>query len=169
MESLKQVSDMFAILIISLLVFSLALNPVNASEQDLSTPLDGTQEIPSNNSSATGLASFKENDGNSVWYEINLTGLNKVMEAHLHLGKIGTNGDPIVMLFNNGPTGPINGTLVSDKFSADDFLGPLSGMSITDIVDKMKSGEIYVNIHTGSFPDGELRGQISGRKVTPTN
>jgi hypothetical protein len=169
MESLKQVSNTFAILIISLLVFSLVLNPVNANQRGLSTSLNGRQEIPSNNSSATGLASFKEIGNNSVWYEINLTGLDKVMEAHLHLGKIGINGDPIVMLFNNGPTGPINGTLVSDKFSADDFLGPMSGMSITDIVDKMKSGEIYVNIHTGSFPDGELRGQISARKITPTN
>ncbi len=169
MESLKQVSDMFAIVIISLLVFSLTLNLVNANEHDLSTSLNGMQEIPSNNSSATGLASFKEKDNNSISYEINVTGLDKVMEAHLHLGKIGTNGDPIVMLFNAGPTGPINGTLVSDKFSADDFLGPLSGMSITDIVNKMKSEEIYVNIHTGSFPDGELRGQVSASEITPTN
>jgi hypothetical protein len=165
----EQVSDMFAIPIISLLVFSLALNPVNGDEQDLSTSLNGMQEIPSNNSSATGLASFKESANNSVSYEINVRGLDKVMEAHLHFGKIGTNGDPIVMLFNSGPTGLINGTLVNDKFSADDFLGPMSGMSITDIVDKMKSGEIYVNIHTGSFPDGELRGQISASKITPTN
>jgi hypothetical protein len=169
MESLKHVSDMFAILIIPLLVFLLALNPVNAEGQELSTSLNGMQEFPSNNSSATGLASFKVMDNNSVWYEINVTGLDKVMKAHLHLGKIGTNGDPIVMLFNSGPTGRINGTLVSDKFLAADFLGPMSGKSITDIVDKMKSGEIYVNIHSGSFPDGELRGQISASKITPTN
>jgi|RhiMetdeSRZDD1v2_1073273.scaffolds.fasta_scaffold277900_1 CHRD domain-containing protein len=169
MESLKQVSKTFAIVIISLLVFLVALNPVNANQQDFRTSLNGSQEIPSNNSSATGLASFKVIGNNSVQYEINVTGLDKVMEAHLHLGKIGTNGDPIVMLFNTGPTGPINGTLISDKFSANDFLGPMSGKSITDIVDKMKSGEIYVNIHTGSFPDGELRGQISARKITPTN
>jgi hypothetical protein len=167
MESLKKVSNTFAIVIISLLVFLLALNPVNANQQDFSTCLNGSQEIPSNNSSATGLASFKEIRNSSVGYEINVTGVDKVMEAHLHLGKIGTNGDPIVMLFNTGPTGPINGTLISDKFSADDFLGPISGMSISDIVDKMKSGEIYVNIHTGSFPDGELRGQISASKIAP--
>jgi hypothetical protein len=26
---------------------------------------------------------------NSVWYEINVTGLDKIMEAHLHLEKAG--------------------------------------------------------------------------------
>jgi hypothetical protein len=53
---------------------------------------------------------FKEID-NSVWYEINVTGLDKIMEAHLHLEKAGKNGDPIVMLFDSGLTGPINGHL----------------------------------------------------------
>jgi hypothetical protein len=168
-KSLRQVLDIFAILIFPLAVLSPGVHPVNADGQELSTSLNGMQEIPSNNSSAIGLASFKVMDNNFVWYGINLTRLDKVMEAHLHLGKIGTNGDPIVMLFNSGPTGPINGTLVSDKFEAADFLGPMSGKSITDIVDKMKSGEIYVNIHTGSFPDGELRGQISASKIAPTN
>ena len=152
-----------------LLFFSLTLNPVTGYQQELSATLNGMQEIPSNNSSATGAAIFKQGDNNSVSYEINAAGLDNVMEAHLHLGKIGTNGDPIVMLFNSGPTGVINGTLVSGKFTAADFVGPMSGISIADLLNKMKTGEIYVNIHTGSFPDGELRGQISSSKSNPAN
>jgi hypothetical protein len=30
----------------------------------------------------------------------------------------------------------------------------------------MNKGEAYVNIHTGSFPDGEIRGQISVANTT---
>lgn len=167
MECLRQFFYKLVILISMLLFFSMALNPVNGYLQELSASLNGMQEIPSNNSSATGVALFKQGDNDSVSYEINATGLDKVMEAHLHLGKIGTNGDPIVMLFNSGPTGLINGTLVRGKFYAADFLGPMSGMSIADLLNKMKTGEIYINIHSGSFPDGELRGQISSSKSNP--
>jgi CHRD domain len=160
---------MFVILVTSLLFFSMEVNPVNGYREEFTASLSGTQEIPTNNSSATGEASFILRDNNSVWYEIDATGLDKVMEAHLHLGKVGTNGDPIVMLFNSGPTGLINGTLVSGNFSAADFLGPMSGMTIAEITSKMKTGETYVNIHTGAFPDGELRGQISSSKINPNN
>jgi CHRD domain len=30
----------------------------------------------------------------------------------------------------------------------------------------MNKGEAYVNVHTGSFPNGEIRGQILGANTT---
>lgn len=171
MASQRQVLDISAILItyiFSVAAVSLLLNSVYAQGNELSTSLSGWEEVPSNNSSARGWGMFKEMD-NSIWYKINVTGLDKIMKAHLHLGETGKNGDPIVMLFDSGPTGLINGTLVSGNITTGDFLGPMSGKSIADILSKMKSGEIYLNIHTGSFPNGELRGQISFTNATTTN
>ena len=43
---------------------------------------------------------------------------------------------------------------------ADDLVGPLEGMSISDLIRKMRAGETYVDVHTISNPGGEIRGQI---------
>ena len=116
--------------------------------------LSGNQEIPPNTSMAKGLAWFVQK-GNTIWYKLNVTGLDKVMGAHIHNGKADENGDPIVALFHpRTPTGPVNGTLIEGNLTSAD-LPPVVGF-----VNKMKLGETYVNIHTVSFPTGEIRGQI---------
>jgi hypothetical protein len=38
--------------------------------------------------------------------------------------------------------------------------GPLEGMQISDLVDLFDTGEAYVNVHTLTNPDGEIRGTI---------
>ena len=49
------------------------------------------------------------------------------MGAHIHNGKIGQIGDPIVTLFHSGtPTGPINGTLIESNLTSAD-LPPVVG------------------------------------------
>ena len=67
---------------------------------------------------AKGWAWFKPNN-DSLWYKIDVTGLDTVMEVHMHMGKNGQNGDPAVMLFHSGPTGALNGTLIQGSFTAD--------------------------------------------------
>jgi len=137
------------------------LSSVYAQEQKFTASLRGDQEVPPSGSAAKGWAWFKPNS-DSLWYKINVTGLDTVMEVHMHMGKSGQNGDPTVMLFHSGPTGRINGTLIQGNFTAAELYGPMSGKTISYLLDKMKNGETYVNIHTGSFPNGEIRGQISG-------
>ena len=34
-------------------------------------------------------------------------------------------------------------------------------MNISDLITLMKSGNAYVNVHSDSYPDGEIRGQIT--------
>lgn len=151
--------------VISMGITTILPNPGYAQEQKFTTSLTGDQEVPPSGSAAKGRAWFKPNN-DSLWYKIDVTGLDTVMEVHMHMGKSGQNGDPAVMLFHSGPTGPLNGTLIQGSFSAAELYGPMSGKTISYLLDKMNKGEAYVNIHTGSFPNGEIRGQISGANTT---
>jgi hypothetical protein len=136
------------------------LEVANAQEQKFTASLSGSQEVPPNTSTAKGWAWFKPM-GDTVWYKVNVTGVDKVSMAHIHSGKTGANGDPIAMLQIEKSTGPINGTLAQGNITSSDLMGTLAGKSISDLVSKMQSGETYVNVHTESNPNGEIRGQIS--------
>ncbi|HEX9318033.1 MAG TPA: CHRD domain-containing protein [Nitrososphaeraceae archaeon] len=139
--------------------------PAHALGQKFLATLSGEKEIPPNNSSARGWV-WMEDLGGSIEYTINVTRLDKVMAAHLHTGEVGRNGDPIVTLFHTGPTGITNGTLARGNITSSKFQGPMSGKSIEDLLNKMTQGKTYINIHTGSFPDVELRDQISAKNAT---
>jgi hypothetical protein len=65
--------------------------------------------------------------------------------AHIHLGAVGTNGDIIFDLGN--PASPIRATWLL--------------ASSLDLA-ALEAGQLYVNVHSGAFPDGEIRGQIDG-------
>jgi hypothetical protein len=151
--------------VFSMGITTILMKPGYAQEQKFTASLTGDQEVPPDGSAAKGRAWFKPNN-DSMWYKLDLTGLDTVMEVHMHIGKSGQNGDPVVMLFHSGPTGPLNGTLIQGSFSAAELYGPMSGKTISYLLDKMNKGEAYVNIHTGSFPDGEIRGQISVANTT---
>ena len=42
-----------------------------------------------------------------------------------------------------------------------DLQGPLKGKNISDLITLMESGDTYVNVHSESNSDGEIRGQIT--------
>jgi len=110
-------------------------------------------------SKATGFANAISNNGRQVRVNVRtrrLTG--QIVAAHLHLGQPGTNGPVIANLTNR-----VRGERVRARISANNLTGPLSGQSLQDLVNQMAAGNVYVNIHTSTFPDGELRGQINLR------
>ncbi len=140
------------------------LNAAYAQEQKFTASLSGSQEVPPNTSTAKGWALFKPM-GNTVWYKVNVTGIDKATMAHIHGAKAGENGDPIAMLQTQS-SGSINGTLAQGNITSSDLMGSLQGKSISDLVSKMQSGETYVNVHTDANPNGEIRGQISIANAT---
>ena len=138
-------------------------NHVNAQEQiGYIAALNGKNEVPSHNDvTATGMAGFIVNNAKTkIWYQVEAEGLKKVTQAHIHSGKIGDNGPVVVTLFK-GNKDSVNGALVQGSITADKLEGPLKGKSISDLVNLIQKSSAYVNIHTQSFPDGEIRGQIS--------
>lgn len=133
--------------------------------------LRGTEEVPPNESLATGVASFTL-DGATVRYAIEVRGITGVVGAHIHVAALGVNGPIRVGLFppEVGPTGPffdtvptgaVDGVLIRGSFSNDQVAGtPTSGTPFDDLIAQMRSGNAYANVHTTAFRGGEIRGQI---------
>ena len=148
--------------ILSISVSVILANQVNAQQQNgYLTALNGKNEVPSHSDvTATGMSGFIVNSGNSkVWYQIEAEGLKGVTQAHIHSGKAGENGPVVATLFK-GSKDTVNGALVQGSITADKLEGPLKGKSISDLVNLIDDSSAYVNVHTQSFPDGEIRGQI---------
>jgi hypothetical protein len=149
--------------IMSISVAVILANQANAQQQiGYIAILNGKNEVPSHTDvTATGMAGFIVNNAKTkIWYQIEAEGLKKVTQAHIHSGKSGENG-PIVATLFKGNKDSVNGALVQGSITADKLEGPLKGKSISDLVNLIEKSSAYVNIHTQSFPDGEIRGQIS--------
>ena len=81
--------------------------------------------------------------------------------AHIHQGKSGENGQPVVDLLANGNKQKTsNGVFINGSITDSSLIGPLKGMTISELISSMKDGNNYVNVHTQAHPDGEIRGQI---------
>lgn len=160
--------------IISISAIAGSLGSLQAQEgETFSTTLSGKEEVPPTDSSATGWAKFQTNDnGTQVSYWINLTGLNEITGAHIHNGSAGQNGDIVVSLSGqqsaengNNSTITLNGNITQNELQ-----GPLKGKELSELVSLMSDGVVYVNVHSGEFQNGEIRGQIvSGLPETEIN
>ena len=137
-------------------------------KQKFTAQLSGDQQVPPIQTSASGMAWFKPMQDN-VGFEVNVTDIQGVTMAHIHSGKQGENGPPIVPLYKSDtPSGQMSGVLAKGNTTADTFQGPMAGKTISDLVTAMQNGETYVNIHTQQNPDGEIRGQIITSNSTTT-
>ena len=129
-------------------------------KQKFTARLSGDQQVPPIQTSASGMAWFKPMQDN-VWFKINVTDIQGVTMAHIHSGKQGENGPPVVPLHKSDtPSQQMSGILAKGNITADTFQGPMAGKQITDLVTAMQNGETFVNIHTQQNPNGEIRGQI---------
>jgi hypothetical protein len=115
-------------------------------------------------------------DNLELSFQINVSNIENVFAAHLHLGQPGVNG-PIVVPLYMAPVGggPERGVLVRGTITAADLTGPLAGHTLEDLIGALLDGDIYVNVHTndgvgdpntgpGDFPGGEIRGQFQSRR-----
>jgi len=106
--------------------------------------IDGAQEVPPTGSAFTGCGSFIFDPATStVTYNVTWNGLGGTM-AHVHTGFPGLNGG---ILF--GLAGPPNGP----------WAGVSAALPAASITALFTQG-LYVNIHSGLFPGGEIRGQL---------
>lgn len=127
--------------------------------------LVGANEVPPVETDARGHAIIHTGDPDELSYRITVTDLERPAAAHIHLGKPGENG-PVVALLYSAPRGDVKivGVLAQGVITKDDLVGPMQGKSLSALVDEIKAGNTYVNVHTESRPDGEIRGQITAMK-----
>ncbi len=134
-----------------------------AAEKSFKAVLSGSQEVPAAKTMAKGEATFTlSKDGKELLYKIDVSDIENVSAAHIHLGKMGKSGPPLALIDIKGKkAGEFNGTLAEGKITSKDLTGSLKGKTVQDLLKDIESGDAYVNVHTDRYPDGELRGQIS--------
>lgn len=131
-----------------------------AQDKKFTAKLSGGEEVPPTNSTATGAAELKLNsNATQLSYRVNVTSIDKVTAAHLHLAPKGVNGPVVATLYSAVPGGEVNGILAEGTIDASDLSGPLAGKTIGELVDEMGAGNVYVNVHSSDYPGGEIRGQ----------
>ena len=109
--------------------------------------LSGAQEVPPTPSTSRGgcMAQF---DGTSTLSIVCTHNVTLATVMHIHRGAAGVNG-PVAFDLGD-PLSPVEATW--------------SGMTPADVADLL-AGNLYVNIHTGGRPTGEIRGQILPRTI----
>lgn len=119
--------------------------PLSAEVHTYRFDLDGSQEVPPNNSNGTAQAIVTiDTDNGTLTWSVRYQDLSgPPTAAHFHgPAPRGSNAGPQVFLDHN--QNPMQGSTT------------ISSQQIIDLL----NGLWYVNIHTEAFPPGEIRGQV---------
>jgi len=157
---------------------------------NMGTHMTGAEEVftPTPPSTATpadsrgqGEAIFRVNSDGTVDFRVIASNIDNVIMSHIHCGLPGANGPIRMWLYPViGPTGapgpngsgPHDGVLASGTFDPAGVICPASAVGTAmPLIDAMRAGLTYVNVHTndgvdgtnsgpGDFPGGEIRGQL---------
>ncbi len=151
----------------------------NAQKTKFEANLAGKNETPAVETSAQGTATFELSpDGKSLKYTLSVNDAADVTMAHIHLGEPGQAGKPVAPLYPEKMSSM--SSMSSDKtagapndkmamgmtciaqgtITANNLVGSFKGKSIQDLVEAIRTGKTYVNVHTKAHPDGEIRGTI---------
>ena len=141
--------------------------------------LTGYEEVPSVSTAGNGHFTARiRNDGEIDW-ELRYSALEgAIQQAHIHLGNVGVNGGIAVFLctnLGNGPAGiqpcPAPPAVISGRIIAND-VSPnipatqaarnqgLNTAELDEFIAALRAGATYVNVHTTTWPGGEVRSQI---------
>jgi hypothetical protein len=134
----------------SLLMFA----GVPLADTGFSCTIDALQEVPPNASPASGSGFFVLNNaGTALTYSITFQNLtaNRIAEHFHSPGLPGVNAGVVRTIAGGGGT---SGTDIGVWLSSD--AQPLTPTRVAELL----AGKMYVNVHTGNFPGGEIRGQI---------
>jgi hypothetical protein len=135
-----------AIAILALAIASTA----SAGGRPLSADLSGSNEVPpvsTGDPDGTGTANLTLNQGQEeICLEIEVQNISTPILQHIHRGAAGTNGPVVVdftQLLSQGGDGCVNAS--------------------RDLVKEIRQNPegFYFNVHTGDFPGGAVRGQLS--------
>jgi hypothetical protein len=131
--------------------------------------LSGANEVPPVDLNGQGQVTFTLNEsGTALHYKLMVANINNITQAHIHCGASGVNGPVVVFLFGFDATGVTKngilaeGTITSANIiarpSSDACMGGLA--TFENLLERMRNGGVYVNVHTLAFPGGEIRGQV---------
>ncbi len=129
----------------------------NETPLTLSTPASGTfwAEI--------------DEDSGAIFFKLTYKDLtvSPPLFAHIHLGGKHTTGGVMAFLCGGStkPACPPAPAEVTGSIMAADVIGPgaqgVTAGQFEKVLDAIRAGAAYANVHTTTYPSGEIRGQIS--------
>ena len=139
-------------------------DPAEDHSAEYDVPLSGANEVPPVETDASGEALLSVNEaGTAVHYQLSVSTIDSVTAAHIHVGSADENGGVVAFLFD-GPTTSVGAgsqQIAEGTVTEADLIGPLEGAPFQELLQAMKDGNAYVNVHTTANPAGEIRGQIN--------
>ncbi|HEX6997832.1 MAG TPA: CHRD domain-containing protein [Gammaproteobacteria bacterium] len=149
---------------------------------EVTVRLIGYNEVPSVSTPARGMfAAQVDEAASTITYTLQYDPLSgDVTQAHLHLGERHTNGGISVWLCSNltdppppagtqaCPPGPaeISGTITPEQVGGPMDQGIAAG-EFVELLEAMRAGAVYVNVHSTTHPGGEIRAQLLGPRDDP--
>jgi CHRD domain-containing protein len=141
------------------------------------TTLTGYEETPQA-ISTTGNGTFRatiSGGGDAINYELRYADLEggAVQQAHIHFGQEAISGGISAFLcsnLGNGPAGtqacPAAPARITGTITAADVIGPtgqgIAPGELDELISAIRAGFAYANVHTATYPGGEIRGQFDG-------
>jgi CHRD domain len=110
--------------------------------------------------------------GDTIRYKLSYAALEgEVRQAHIHFGGRAQSGGIAVFLcsnLGNGPAGtqacPPAPDTITGTITAADVIGPadqgIAPREFDELVDAVRAGATYVNVHSSKYPGGEIRAQL---------
>lgn len=108
------------------------------------TLLSGAQQVPPNASKASGSPDIRVAADRSVKGTLSLKGI-AASSAHIHTGAAGIKGPAIITL---------------EKVSESSYAVPRGALLSQAQYVAYRSGNLYLNVASSSFPEGEIRAQL---------
>jgi hypothetical protein len=149
----------------------------SAVARTVDADLSGYEEVPSVSTAGEGRFRAKiDEKAGTIYWKLQYSGMQAdVSQAHIHLGQRHTNGGITVFLctnLGNGPAGTqpcpareanLDGMIMSADVLATPPAQQLPVGGFEQLVNAIRAGATYVNVHTAVSPAGEIRGQIDGK------
>lgn len=163
----------------ALFIFAASVTAARAQESEeafLRADLISFNQVPSVLTNSAGRFSAQINSNQTISFTLSYANMSSpVTQAHIHFGASSTNGGVIVFLCGGSkPACPASGTVTGTIAAADVSTLPASnsdsvipqGIQPADfaaLLAAIGSGDTYVNVHTATFPSGEIRGPVRVR------
>ena len=149
---------------------------IATGDHKLKERLTGYQEVPALSTPGTGeFRAFVNRSGQEIRYRLTYGDLESpATQAHIHFENATNNGGIVVFLctnLGNAPAGtsppacPADGGTVTGTLRPADVGPGAQAQGIApgvfgELVDAIRAGATYVNVHTTGRPTGEIRAQL---------
>jgi hypothetical protein len=172
-----RIRSKYVLSLIALTAIGMQAATTQAQDRDhrqvLRAELSPSNEIPTKFSAGNGDFHGELNEDGSLSFQLSFSDLSSpATQAHIHFGATKTNGGVMVFLCG-GPkpacpaSGFISGTITASDVSvlpannADSVIpqGVQPG-NFGALVEAIRKGDTYVNVHSTDFPTGEIRGHV---------